>query len=199
MNFLPNLLELNKITARTAFLILIIAGCLLFSPSSILMKLEIISFKKEYGKYLGVAFVASAAFLILALITWCQEKIRFFFKKRKETGRLIGAIGELDFSEITVLREFYLKEQQSLMMPVDDPVVAGMLNKELLYQISRVGQQSREGVMFPIAINSLLKNYLSSETLGMPTNPTQEQIDTILSNRPDWAKSIDQKKFNSWY
>jgi len=199
MSFIPNLLDIGKVTVKTAFLILLISSCLLFLPQSILLKLEIAGFKHEFGKYFGAAFIASAAFLIIAVLNWFQEKINYFFRKRKNAIQIIKAIGEMDYKEALVLREFYINAQQSLDMPIDDPVVAGMLNKGLLYKISSMGQMSRDGMMFPVAINKLLKDSLKPERLGLVLNPSEEKSAEILDARPDWAKSITRRKSNNWY
>jgi hypothetical protein len=200
MNFLTNLLDLNKITAKTAFIILLISGGLMFLPADFLAKLEIAAFKKEFGKYFGFAFLASAAFLIVALLNWIQQKVNSRIRKRKWAKNLKEAINKIDFSEVKVLREFPLNGQQSLDMPIDDPVVAGMLNKGILYQLSSMGQMSREGMMMPVAINSLISDQITPEFLGLPrTEPSQQEIDKILNARPDWAKSVTARKSNRWY
>jgi len=200
MNFLSSLLDLNKITAKTAFLVLIISGCLLFFPASVLLKLEIVTFKKEFGKYFGFAFLASAAFLIVALLNWFQQKVNSIIAKRKWAKKLAESIKKIDFAEVAVLREFHINGQQSLDMPIDDPVVAGMLNKGILYQLSSMGQMSREGMMMPVAVNRLIADAITLEFLGLPhTEPTQEKVREILIARPDWAKSVTQRKANRWY
>jgi len=200
MKFLSELLDLNKITAKTALLVLIISGCLLFLPSSSLSKLQIAEFKKDFGKYFGFAFLASAAFLIVAILNWLQAKISIFFRKRKQAARILSAFNKLDFKEVAVLREFFINGQQSLDMPIDDPVVAGMLNKGLLYQLSAMGQMSVEGLMMPIAMHDLLGGSLKPESLGLPlTEPSETVKNEIIDSRPHWAKSIARRKFNSWY
>lgn len=200
MNFLSNLLDLNKITAKTAFLILIISGCLLFLPASILLKLEIVTFKKEFGKYFGFAFLASAAFLLVALLNWFQQRINSIIRKRKWAKKLAESIKRIDFAEIAVLREFHINGQQSLDMPIDEPVVAGMLNKGILYQLSSMGQMSMEGMMMPVALNPQIADAITLNFLGLPsTEPSKEKVNEILNARPDWAKSITQRKANRWY
>ncbi|SDT55972.1 Superinfection exclusion protein B [Mucilaginibacter mallensis] len=200
MKFLSDLLDLNKITAKTAFLVLIVSVCLLFLPPAFLLKLQIVDFKKDYGKYFGFAFLASAAFLLVAVLNWAQEKINVFFRKRKQATYIIKAIEKMDFQELAVLREFFINAQQSLDMPIDNPVVAGMLNKGLLYQLSSMGQMSAEGLMMPVAMHHLLKDNLKPESLGLPlTEPSQEVKNEILEARPNWAKSLARRKFNSWY
>jgi len=200
MKFLSDLLDLNKITSKTAFLVLTISGCLLFLPPSFLLKLQIVDFKKDFGKYFGFAFLASSAFLIVAVLNWSQEKVNGFFRKRKQAVYIVKAITNMDFQEIAVLREFFINAQQSLDMPIDNPVVAGMLNKGLIYQLSSMGQMSLEGLMMPVAMHHLLKESIKPESLGLPlTEPSEAVKNEIFEARPDWAKSIARRKFNSWY
>jgi hypothetical protein len=190
MNFFSGLLDLNKITAKTAFIILLISGGLMFLPTAVLTKLDIIAFKKDFGKYFGVAFLSSAAFLFVALLNWIQQKINSRIVKRTRTKYLAESVSKIDFSEIKVLREFHINGQQSLDMPIDDPVVAGMLNKGILHQLSSIGQMSLEGMMMPVAINNLIADKITLEFLGLPrTQPSKQEIDNLLNARPDWAKA----------
>lgn len=199
MKFLSELLDLNRITFKTAFIVLIVSSCLIFLPASFLVKLNINAFKNDYGKYFGFAFLASSAFLFVALLNWFQEKINYFIRKLKRDVQIVKAISEIDFKEMAVLREFYINEQQSLDMPIDNPVVAGMLKKRLLYQLSSMGQMSLEGMMMPLAMNNLLKDSITPQFLRLPVSePTQEQINEVLNARPEWAKSLARRKSNNW-
>lgn len=200
MNFLSDLLDLNKITAKTAFLILLISSCLLFLPADYLAKLEIAGFKKEFGKYFGFAFLASSAFLLVALWNWLQQKINRAIKRGKWNRELVEFIKRLDMAEIAVLREFHINGQQSLDMPIDEPVVAGMLNKGILYQLSSMGQMSREGMMMAVSVNPKISDAITPTFLGLPNGePSRNELEGILNARPDWAKSITHRKNNRWY
>lgn len=195
MALFSDLLDLNKVTAKTAFIILIISSCLLFFPVNLINKLQLAGFKAEFGKYFGIAFISSLAFLIVAFSNWLIRKYNSAKWIKKVNKTIEKSIQNLDMKEVAVLREFYINDQQSMNMPIDNPVVAGLLNKGILYQLSTTGMGSYSGIMFPLAIRVRAAEKLTNAILRLPSgDPTQQERQKILSERPDWAIEIDKMR-----
>lgn len=197
MALFSNLLDLNKVTAKTAFLVLIISSCLLFFPAHLITQLQLTGFKSEFGKYFGIAFIGSLAFLIVAFLNWMIGRYNSAVWTKKFNKTIEKSIRQLDPKEIAVLREFVINGQQSMDMPIDNPVVAGLLNKGILYQLSSTGMASISGIMFPLAIREKASDRLTMQILGLPVGePNERERQKILNERPDWA--IERDRMRSW-
>lgn len=201
MNFLNGILDLNKITAKTAFIILLVSAFLMFLPAEILARLEITAFKKEYGKYFGFALLASSSFLLVALWIWVAKKVNEGFRKRKFRHSVVETFSRIGLAEMRVLREFYIQGQDSVDMPIMDPVVAGLMNKGVLYRLSGLGMMEREGMMCALGIHEAIQKMITDEFLGFPPGRqvTEAEGKRVWEERPEWAKSIAMRNKNQFY
>jgi hypothetical protein len=174
-------------------LICLVSGILWFFPAKIQEKLHTKTPVDNFGLYVGLAFIASAALLALNIFIWtysCGTRVPMKWRWRRD---LSHAIARLDQGEVAVLREFFIQGKQSLMLPVDEPTVAGLISKGMIGRISNIGRQWIAGVLFPVAIDPDLYDALCQhpQNLGMPVGePTRAEIDRVTSERPAFMREV---------
>ncbi|EJF45850.1 superinfection exclusion protein B domain protein [Capnocytophaga ochracea str. Holt 25] len=107
----------------------------------------------------------------------------------------IKQLDNLDDFEKAVLREFYIEGKNSLKMPINDEVIAGLLSKNVLIYNSQFGNRSMAiGLDFPLSINPIIEEKITNEKIDFPEEINQETKDFLLNNRPDWVDRINCEK-----
>lgn len=197
--FLEKLFDIKKIPTKLLFVIWLSSGLILFVPERFLTKLNLTDFLKDYGKYIGIAFLISSAFLVVTLVNYIGRRISRKRLTEKIKKSILKDIKYLDIHEKALLREFYINGKQTLQMPLDNDTVVGLVNKHIIYQASSTGFTYLHGVYFPYSMTELALDNLTPELLELPQNPTEEDKHRILSQRPNWAKekSRIEDLFNS--
>ena len=71
--FFEKLFDIKKIPTKLIFVIWLSSVLLLFVPEKFLTKLNITEFLKDYGKYIGITFIISSAFLLVTLISFISR------------------------------------------------------------------------------------------------------------------------------
>ena len=106
--FLEKLFDINKIPTKLIIVIWLSSALILFVPQEFLTKLSLEGFLKEYGKFIGISFIISSGFTLIALWTYITRLIgrRRLSKKIKES--IVRNINNLDFHEKALLREFFI-------------------------------------------------------------------------------------------
>lgn len=197
--FLEKLFDLKKIPTKFIFVLWLSSALILFVPQTILSKLNLKEFLSEYGKFIGITFIISSAFLVVTIINYFSNKIsrRKIINQTKST--ILKEINQLGFHEKALLREFYINGKDALQLPFDNDTVVALVNKHILYQASSTGFTYLHGVYFTYAITEFAKENLTLEAIDLPSNPTEEDKDRILNERPVWAKekSRIEDRFNS--
>lgn len=75
-------------------------------------------------------------------------------------------------------------------MPIDNDVISGLLDKKVLKMNRQInGSTVGYGMKFPLSINNYVNEILTNEDIQFIANPTDEQKNQILENRPDWAEN----------
>ncbi len=186
--FLEKLFDINKIPTKLIIVVWVSSGLILFVPEQFLTKLKLEGFLQDYGKFIGISFVLSSAFTVIALWTYFSRLIKRQTLSKKIKNGIINDIQNLDFHEKALLREFFINGKNTLQLPIDNDTVVGLTNKHIIYSASNTGFVYIHGAYFPYTISEFAQNYLTNELLGLPRNPTEDQIRQIQQNRPDWAK-----------
>jgi len=196
---LEKLFDIKKIPTKLLFVIWLSSGLILFVPSKFLTKLSLTDFLKDYGKYIGIAFLISSAFLLVTLINYVGKLISRKRLTKKIKASILKDIKYLDVHEKALLREFYINGKQTLQMPLDNDTVVGLVNKHIIYQASSTGFTYLHGVYFPFSMTEIALDNLTSEIIDLPQNPSEEDKRRIISLRPNWAKekSRIEDLFNS--
>jgi hypothetical protein len=195
--FFSKLFDIGKLPSKVVSLIFLVSAVLLFAPSWLNESLRTTTLVEKYGLYLGLAFLSSAVLLGLNVFIWISGHVARAMTKWRWRRDLRRAIGRLDRGEMAVLREFWIQGKQSLMLPVDEPTVAGLINKSMIGRISNLGRRSLAGCTFPVSIDADLYDALSKhpEYLGLSaTEPTREDIERIRAERPGFIREIAQRE-----
>jgi hypothetical protein len=195
MEWLKGLIDINKIPTRIILLIWIISALLLFIPEEQITQFALQEFKKDYGKYFGIAFIGSSAFLILIVATWIINSINKERLKRKYKKIIIESVTTLDPYEKAVLREFYIQGQDTLKIPIDNPTVSGLINKRILNQVGQFGQMSLVGMLFNFSITKVARENITFQILDIPLGePSEQDIQRIRDARPRWMLKIEKNR-----
>ncbi len=182
------LFDLKKIPTKLIFVIWICSCIILFAPEQTLVKLNLKDFLTDFGKYIGITFLVSTAFLIVSLVSYISGKIDRKKIKREIERDIIKELSRLGFHEKAVLREFYINNKDALQLPIDNDTVVGLQNKRIIYQVSSTGFTYLHGAYFTYSITEFAKANLTNEVLGFPENITEEDETRIMQERPEWAK-----------
>lgn len=199
--FFEKLFDIKKIPTKLIFVLWLSSMLILFVPASFLAKLNIQDFLKDYGKFIGITFIISSAFLLVTIWSFVA---RLFLRQKNINHikkNILKNIHYLDNHEKALLREFYINGKNTMQMPMDNDTVTGLVNKHIIYQASSTGFTYLHGLYFPYAITELAFENLTNKMIGLPDNPTEEEKSRILSERPNWAKEksrIDNLYNSRW-
>ncbi|MBI3666195.1 MAG: superinfection exclusion B family protein [Acidobacteria bacterium] len=123
-------------------------------------------------------------------LAWIVHEVQGASWRRRNKRTVRAEMQSLDGNEIAVLREFLLQGQNTLQMPIDDPVVAGLLSRGILEQVGQLGHQSRIGIMMSVTISSTVRDMVTPRFVGWSEGgPTREQLKEDLENRPDFFRT----------
>ena len=188
--------------------IFLVASALVFFPDKWLDSLKLQPFAQKYQLYLGIIWLASFSLLIIESVMALWGVIWRRWKAKKRKKQVSAAMQALDIHEKALLREFILKDKNTLNLPIQEPVVSGLLSKEVLVPVPGGAGDSyvTTGVLVPITISKDAKDLLSPPLLDLPEvpqgeKPTQQQIDWIKNSRPAFMKridDIDQLRHGQW-
>ena len=186
--FFEKLFDIKKIPTKLLFVVWLSSSLILFVPKQFLTKLNLQGFLVDYGKYIGISFIISSGFLLVALINFIARNISRKRFKRQIRLSVLRNINYLDFHEKALLREFYINDKHTLQMPFDNDTVVGLLNKHIIYQASSTGFVYVHGTYFPYSMTDIARENITFQLLDLPENPTDNDMRQILNQRPNWAK-----------
>jgi len=185
------LFDIGKLPSKVVALVCLVSGIVIFSPAVLHQKLHTKDLLDHYGLFVGLAFIASSALLALNVFIWFYGRLVTSWRLAKWRRELAAAISRLDRAEIAVLREFIIQGKTTLMLPVDEPTVAGLLGKGMLNSVGTVGQSSIAGMLFPVTIVSELRERLTYGHLGLPAGePSLADIERVRAERPVFMHEI---------
>lgn len=187
-----DLIDFSKIPIKVFILLAIVSGILLFGSENLLEQLKLKEFEESYGMYFGITFIVCISFILLSIIYFFVSKTKSYLFKRKMTKQIKENLKKLDPSEQAVLREYYITRRTTISMPMDHPVVSGLLNKYILIRKSNIGK----GMYFPMSISKPAEKFLTEFNLGVREGMSEEEIKEIGRNRPDWTSDFIYESVN---
>ena len=137
------LFDFDKLPSKLVFIVAVLSGTILFAPATFLAKLKLADFTDSYGSWVGIAFVASLAFLAVTLLTTIQNRIRRARLHRETEKDIEQNLASLDPREKSILREFYIIGT-TINLPMDNPQVVGLQDKHII----RLAQSNLGGSYF---------------------------------------------------
>jgi hypothetical protein len=104
---------------------------------------------------------------------------------------VIAEIKKLDPKEKAVLREYFIQCQNTILLPVDHPVVSGLIEKGMLHTAGDLCEYSVAGVLFPVALQPHVKEMLKPSMFDLPSGqPTEADIKRLKNTRPEFISGI---------
>ena len=192
MEWLTKALEALKLPLKYIWVIAIASGLLLFVPSRYLDKINLTTICKDYGPIIGAIFLVSSILVGVHIVVslWNYGRNRYLRSKREKYRK--QALHSLDPKEKAVLREFYIQAQSTLQLPIDQPIVAGLLAKGILGRVGQHGERSLAGVLWPVVIHEDAEQELTLDMIELPEpNPPADKIQWLRDNRPDFMPEIE--------
>lgn len=191
MDWISKLFDIGKLPTKIVTWIAIFSGALLFAPPRVLASLRLDTFVKDYGFYIGLAFLGSAILLAINIILALWRSLLRWSSSRKWRSGLRDTVATFDAAEKAVLREFFIQGKNTLRLPVDDPAVSALRRKQILQLVGELGEGSLVGVLFPLAIHPEARAVLTAKSLDLPAGqPTDADRNRILDSRPPFMKRL---------
>lgn len=194
MEWLTKIIEAAKLPTKFIFSIFMVAIALLLLPKELLNNLHLKEFIDKYGLYIGITALGSGSLLLIEILihVWNAAKVKIIHSKAKKAS--FERVQKLDNSEKAVLREFFLQGQNTIKLPIDHPVVAGLLNSSILSMVGSHGRMSIAGMLFSMKISEHIRKHLTYELLDLPqSQPTPKEIEFLRNNRPEFMSSIQRE------
>ena len=208
-----------KLPKKVIFLFSVITAAVLFSEQVFLEKLALYDFKEEFKLWIGICFLFSTGLSILNVAEYFlqlhkenkrikKEKADTKEKRKREEREksesivrekaeleakerdYLRELERLDKFELSNIREFFIQQQNTIKMSLEDPVVIGLVKKGIIRQVGDKGYQSNiTGLITFFRIDSRAIEYLESfdyETLNNTPRPLW--VNGILSQN-----ALDEK------
>lgn len=192
MEWLSKIVDIIKIPTKYFWIILIISLICLFLPDSWLNNFKLLELRNAYHLYISLAFIITFSIVTVESTLFIYKKIKSNCILKNYKKNLLNNLSRLDPQEQSVLREFFLQNQNTLRLPYDEPIVSGLIKKGILRIVGQLGEKSLAGVLLPIEINEVIKDYILPEQIHFPiSNPlTKDDEEFLLNNRPDFMPEI---------
>jgi len=195
MEWVAKLFEAAKLPTKFIVAIFLASTIPLFLPAEVVFALRLNEIIESYGNYMGVASVLSGSILIIEFAVWVSRGIRKTYLRRKLAKLSKERLKGLDHAEKSVLREFYIQGQNTIKLPMDHPVVAGLLSSGVLSIVGQHGKHSLAGVLVSMKIPDRLREIITLEMLDLPVGePSEQDIEFLKENRPPFTRSIQREE-----
>ena len=189
MDFFKSFFDVTKLPTKIFLVVSIVTGVFIFSSVEILEKLQLNKFK-EYGAFVGIAFLFSTVLVIVNFIVWVFNRIHLKYRLYKWKAEIKQILEDLDPQEKAVLREFAIQRQNSIEMPYDDTVVSGLIDKQILRYNKQLGSSFiANGTRVSMSIHKTVNKLVKLEHIDLSKGMTEEEQERLLQNRPDWINS----------
>ena len=200
--FLKSLTSLNKLPAKIVVFVCVASGLLLFLPASWLGKIRLGKFVEDFGQWIGATFFLSLVFLLILSASYVIRTLTVKRRLAKIREKVSEEMERLDRAELLVLREFIIQGQTAIKLPIDQPTVAGLIEKRILEQVGSYGQRNRFGLVFPVKLTRFAEPFYSHELVGLPEVPTEAEKAEVFRLRPDFVEAIidsDRRRHGTFY
>lgn len=192
IEWVTKLIDLLKLPLRYVWVVVLAASFMLFAPESWIKALSLNALKQNFSPYIGVVFILCSAIVLINIAEWISKKSKNMFERRRFFNDLILEIADLDSKEKAILREFYIQDQDTIKLPVDQQNVAGLLKKRILTTVGSMGERSLAGSLFPVTIKKEVKPFITIDLIDLPEEPNDSQIEWLREQRPDFLYEVER-------
>jgi hypothetical protein len=187
--------EILKLPTKFIVPIFLVATGLILLPESALESMRLKEFSDNYGLYFGIASLASGSLLLTEIFTTIWHFVKKLLSKAKYRKKIADRMLQLDASEKSVLREFYLQSQNTIKLPIDHPVVAGLMRSGVVVQVGAHGRRSVAGLVFSMKIADEAEKHITHDLIDFPEGElTFEDEQFLINNRPQFMRSIQREE-----
>jgi hypothetical protein len=190
MTWISDALEALKLPAKVIAGIAMSAGVLALAPNSWIQKFGLDAFMAFARPYVSLVFIISSSILLVEFAIYLKGHVANRLRRRKALAKLIERVRSLDPAERIVLREFFIQGQSTVKLPMDEPVVAGLIQKGIIHQVGQLGEHTAAGMIFSFRVPDEVLPMVSKDLLGLPANPTQEDKRRVIAERPPYMIAI---------
>lgn len=187
-NYLKAIFDLTKLPTKFFFLLSAVSGFALFVDQKFLNeKLFLDNVKEEYGSILGIIFILSTGLVLVNFVIWIFKTIQRKILIKKWKKKFAERVKNFDRFEKSILREFFLYGQKSVEMPIDNPSVSGLLDKNILVMNRQFENVSiMNGLKTSLSINESVMEILEYKDIDLSKPITEKEIEFAKNNRPEW-------------
>lgn len=201
VEWVSKIIDVLKLPKKLIAIIFIVVSILLFLPESVVNKIHLKQFIETFGFILGITFILTGSMLIWEIVSYFWNLRKTRLRNEKRVSVLLSDLNSLDPSEKSLLREFYIQQRNTIKLPADNPIVAGLLQKKVLVSVGEIGRSSIVGILFSYKISDLVFKYLDENLhLGFPIGePTETEREFIIKNRLNFIRQIiEQDSLNRY-
>lgn len=194
MEWVTKIIEAAKLPTKFIVVIFLVSVGFVFTPESMLSKMKLQSFSESYGHYASIIMLTSGALLLVESTTAIWKMIKDKIAKASFHKKIANRLKDMDPAEKAVLREFYLQGQNTIKLPMDHPVVAGLLNSSIIVLVGQHGRASLTGMLFSMKIAESAMVHITNELIDFPSGePTDEDLIFLRDSRPSFISSIQRE------
>ena len=188
MNEIKAIFDLKKLPTKFFLVFSIVSGFILFSDEDLLKKLNLAKIDENYGTFIGLVFLLSSGLVIVNLIIWINKKLYFVYRFSKSKSELAKSLKMLDPHEKSVIREFSIRQQSSVSMPIDDPVITGLIDKGILKFNKQFGDSMITSMgKAPVSLGKYAEKLIRLEDIDLKNDLSESEKEEILNKRPHWV------------
>ena len=192
MTWISDVLSALKLPPKVVAGIAIPSGVLVLARDSWLAQFGLDAFMFFARPYVSLVFIVASSILLVESLVYARNCASAKLKHRRSLAKLNERADALDPAELIVLREFFIQGQSTVKLPMDQPVVAGLIQKGIIQQVGQLGERTGGGMTFPFRIRDEVVHKITPEMLGLPANPTDQDRKRIVSERPQYMMSIQR-------
>ena len=168
------------------------SAMLVFAPTTWIDQFGLAAFINVARPYVALVFIVSASILLVEFCIWAYAEINRQLSTRRAIKKLADRVRDLDPAELVLLREFFIQGQSTVKLPMDQPVVAGLIQKGIVRQVGQLGERTIGGMTFSFRLNEEARKLITIDALGIPRNPSEEDKRRIVSERPHYMRAIQE-------
>lgn len=172
----------------------IFSSFLLFAQAEWLEFLGLNPLIQAYRPFISIAFLVSLSGLLVELCVAMHGNYCIYNKYSNNLNDMLKTLNSLDQKEISVLREFFIQKQNTISLPLNDPIVAGLITKRILVPSGNFAEASMAGLIRPTSINNTIKELVRPELVGLRDKiPSPEELTWAKNDRPEFMNLIEKK------
>ena len=139
-----------------------------------------------------MTFIFSAGLVAINFLIWVEKFVSKEIRAYKFKKKYSENLKMLDPQEKAVIREFFIRKQNSIEMPIDDPVVNGLISKNILGINKQFGNSFiLSGMNTSVSLRDRAKKLLKLSDINLNENLSEDEIELIKSNRPSGVDKWD--------